>query len=375
MRTTEDIATWTWSSERLEAEDELAVFELFVERNWSDGLPVIVPTPERVERMFDCIDWQPDQSLGTMPPRDGAVTIEKLAINAVAAGCKPEYMPALIAATQAILEAQFNLSGVQTTGNPCTPLYVFSGPLIRDLELNYSFNVFGSGNRANATIGRAMNLIRITLGGAISGEVDKATHGHPGKYTYCFAEHPDESPWEPHHVTMGYDPEATTVTVIAGEGPTRVVDEGEGGPRAILRTFADGMSRLGTNKLYWPKGEFGVLFGPTHAEMLATRGFSKWDVQMSLFENARRTIRDIKGPYGTAGIYPKRIWPKWIDDEDPDQRVPVVRTPEDILVWVAGGYTISGAVIPTWGAADRAVRPLTNAKGELLRGIERHPAN
>lgn len=355
------------TSEVLQAEDETEVFELFMQRGWGDGLPVIPPTAARVERMFEHIDWEPEDSLGVMPPRDGEVTIEKLAINAVAAGCKPEYMPAIIAGVQAILEPRFNLSGVQATGNPCTPLYVIAGPLVRDLGMNWSFNCFGPGNRANATIGRALNLIRLSLGGAVPGTVDKATHGHPGKYTYCVAEHPDENPWEPHQVTMGYDASTTVVTAIAGESLNRVVDEGEGGPFSILRTFADGMSRLGTNKLYWTRGEFGVVFGPTHAEMLFQGGLSKRDVQQRLFETARRSIREITDVYGTAGVFPKRLYPSWVNVDDPDQLVPVVGRPEDVMVWVMGGYTISGAVVPTWGAADGVTKPITDKRGEPLR--------
>lgn len=359
------------AAEVLEAEDDLALFEYFMEQGWGDGLPVIAPTEERVRRMFDFIDWSPEDSLGIFPPAGNNVTIEKLAINAVAAGCKPEYMPAIIAGTQAILEPKFNLNGVQATGNACTPLFIFAGPLVKQLGLNYSFNLFGPGNRANATIGRALSLIRVTLGGAIPGVVDKATHGHPGKYTYCIAENPDENPFEPHQVTMGQAADTTVVTAIAAEGPTRVAAKGTYGPRALLRTFADTMASLGTNKLYWLKGEYPVIFGSTHAEILNSHGFSKHDIQMFLFEKARRSNREMRGPYGGSGLDRRDSYPKWIDPDDLDQMIPVVMRPDDIVVIVAGGYTTSGAIISTWGAAEGVTKVVGDKQGDPIHRLDR----
>ena len=193
------------------------VYEYVCSQKWGDGLPIIPPTEERVWKFIDYIDREPDEILGEMPPVDGIVTIEKIAINAVMAGCLPEYMPVLIAAVEAMLEPEFNLQAIQATTNPAAPLAIINGPIRHQFNINCGRGCLGPGWRANATIGRAIRLILINIGGGLPGVTDKATHGMPGKYCFCFGEDEEGNPWEPLHVERGFDKETSTVTIAGSQ--------------------------------------------------------------------------------------------------------------------------------------------------------------
>lgn len=182
------------------SEDMEEINDLLYERNWTDGLPVIPPTESRVKRMLEGVNKEPDEVIAFLPPLQGEATVAKIAVNAVMAGCKPEYMPILIAAIQAMSEPILNLGALQTTTNPCAPLMMINGPIRNDVGLNSCAGVLGPGVRANATLGRAVRLILLNIGGARPGGLDKATQGQPGKYTFCIAENEEENPWEPLHV-------------------------------------------------------------------------------------------------------------------------------------------------------------------------------
>ncbi|MCH9046079.1 MAG: hypothetical protein IIA40_08225, partial [SAR324 cluster bacterium] len=198
--------------------------EWYFEQGFSDGLPVVPPTPDKVEAMVAALGGEPQRVEAHIPPRWGSLTREVLAVNLVLAGCRPAYAPLVRAALLALCERRFNLGGVQATTHVAAPLLVVNGPIRHEIGMNAGHNVFGPGNRANATIGRAIRLVLLNVGGATPGDLDKSTLGHPGKYTYCIAENEELSPWPPYHVEQGYGPEQSTVFVIACEAPHSVTN-------------------------------------------------------------------------------------------------------------------------------------------------------
>ena len=227
-------------------EDIEEIFDFMYGRGMTDGLPVIPPTGERVERMMDAVSSPPGHVVAELPPRGGLATIEKLAINSVMAGCRPEYFPVVIAAVEAMTQPQFNLIGVQTTTNPVAPFLLLNGPVRRSLDVNCGAGALGPGRRANATIGRALRLILINIGGGVPGEGDKSILGSPGKYTFCLGELEEESPWEPFHVEHGFAPDESTVTVISSQG-TQSCAASFLQPVSILMMLSDAMRAYGAN--------------------------------------------------------------------------------------------------------------------------------
>jgi hypothetical protein len=327
-------------------EGAIDAIELCYERGWTDGLPVVPPTPARVRALLAGTRREPDELIGPIPPRLGEATVEAIAINAVMAGCRPEYLPVVIAAVEAMLEESFNLNGVQATTHSCAPLAIVNGPIVARIGLNAATNVFGQGFRANATIGRAVRLILTNLGGGIPDLGDKATHGHPGKYSFCIAENEAESPWEPLHVERGRAPEESAVTVLACEAPQAIL----GGPEVI----ADHMGAVGSNNINWG-GEALVVLGPVIARRAARKGWTKRDVKEYLFENGRAPLKKLIARVGTLenlmrGGGGAVRWPEWLDLQNPETLVPMVRRPEDLHVVVAGNAAMHfSALLPGWG--------------------------
>ena len=333
-------------STEIPVDDPIAAIELFMENGWTDGLPIVPPTPELVRRMVG--DYDPQEFIGYIPPKYGGATLEKLAINAVMAGCKPAYLPVIIAGVKAMLTEIFNLHGVQSTTHMSTPAFVVNGPLARELHINSKAGCLGSGFRANATIGRALRLIMMNLGGGIPGETDKATFGHPGKYAYLWAENEEESPWEPFHVERGFRAEESTITAYSCEPPHNINNHAERDPFQILYGIAGAMKGTGHNNFY-VMGDTMVVLCPEHAISIAEHNWRKRDVKYYLWEKARQPLRELKynGMYGTE--YKKNFWPRWVDREDEETLAPIVRTPDDILVFVAGGKGRHSVFIPGWG--------------------------
>src|SRR5881296_1364590 len=263
-----------------------ALLAAFCEREWCDGLPIVPPTEERVRAMLG--EAPADRSLGAMPPLWRQATLEKLAVNAVMAGCEPAYFPVVVAAVEAMLEPAFNLYGVQATTHPVAPLLIVHGPIARELGVHAGSGCFGPGFRANATIGRAIRLILMNVGGAWPGRHDMATQGSPAKFSYCIAEREDASPWEP----MG---EGDTVTVYGGEGPHNVNDHASTTASGILSTVSHTAATLGSNVgWYFSQSQLLVVLGPEHARTIAADGFSKADVQRFVFEHARLPLARLK---------------------------------------------------------------------------------
>lgn len=317
----------------------------FEARGWSDGLPVIAPTRERVAAMLRHCAHASDRELGTMPPRHGIVTPEILAVNAVMAGCRPAYFPVVLAAVEAMLDPAFNLFAVQATTHPCAPCVIVNGPITRELGINARYGAFGPGVRANATIGRAVRLILLNVGGAAPGILDRSTQGQPAKYAFCVAENEDESPWEPLHVERGFAREDSTVTVTGAEGPHNLNDHVSDRAAGILATLEGAMSDMGANNAYL-YGQPTIAFGPEHAAILAADGWAKADIKRYVFEHVRLP-RALWSRGGMAGMFPD-LFPEL-------DRKPIIKTPDDLLIVVVGGFGRHSCWLPTFGDTTRAV--------------------
>jgi hypothetical protein len=341
--------------ERIHADSSLdEVQELFLARGWTDGLPVIPPTEARVEAMLSGVAIDRSASIGSIPPLRGEATVELIAANAVMAGCDPSYMPVIVAAVRAVLDPAFNLFGVQPTTHPAAPLLVVNGPAIERLDLNAGAGAFGPGRRANATIGRALRLILMNVGGARPGELDKATLGHPGKYSYCIAENEGASPWGPLHVERGFAPEDSTVTVIPAEAPHNINDHTSRTGEGLLMSVAGAIAQAGANN-NWYDGDILLVLSPEHAHTLAADGFTKEAVKEYVFEHARTPMATWSEDQQEIRF--RRKWPDLYRDADAAQTlIPIVRSPERVNVIVAGGPGKHSMHIPTIGIGVSVTR-------------------
>jgi hypothetical protein len=337
--------------------DERDLVEHYFDQPWSDGLPVVPPTPDRVAAVLEVLGGHPQELVARIPPRWGSLTRELLAVNMVMAGCKPEYAPVVRAAILAMTDARFNLNGIQATTHVVSPLIVVNGPIARKIGMNAGGNVFGSGNRANATIGRAVRLIMLSVGGGIPGELDKSTLGHPGKYTFCIAENEEASPWAPYHVEHGYAPEDSTVLVIGAEAPHSITNHISDDPQGILDSIASAMSTIAHNNAVLG-GSCTVVIGQEHARTIASFGWTRDDVRRYLWLNGTNDWNDVS--YGNRYAPPggrtyNRNLPKWYPREA-GRQVPIVFTPDDIHLFVAGGAAGRfSAFLPGWSTATSPV--------------------
>jgi len=356
---------------KFEVEDSLEkIFDYFdhcYEKGWTDGLPVYPPTQAAVEAMLRYTDRDRDEVIGVVPPRNGAATVEKIAINAVMAGCRPEYLSVLITAVQAMVQPEYNLYGRQTTTHPGAHLLIINGPVRKELDVNCRHNVFGHGWRANATMGRALRLLMINIGGNKPGVTDMATHGHPGKYSYCMGEDEEHSPWSPFHVERGLAPETSAVTVICAEAPHNINDQKSKTPQMYLGSAASTMSHLGGNAVYRSglNSEQLLVIPSETARWMADQGWSKYDVKLFLFEKARQPVRALRN----RGGWDMSPFHKFVDPDDDDCMVPIVGQPEDILIFVAGGDQRHMNFIPTSGYNLSVTRPITRKDGTPVRSM------
>jgi hypothetical protein len=321
-------------SQKIECDSLDHAIETFYRKGWTDGLPVIPPTEEKVLRFLGAAGLEPGEILGAIPERNRVFTAEKIAINAVMAGCLPEYFPVVVAAVRAISRPEFGLHGVSASTAGAGILIVVNGPVSEELAFNNGQNLMAPGNRANATIGRALRLVLYNLGGR---EFDRTTLGHPGKYTFCFSE--QESDWEPLHVVRGLPRELSAVTVFAAEGPNQIQNHSALKPESILNTIADRMRALGSFNMGGDV-ECAVIICPEHYQTLSKAGWTKRRVQEYLFENASRPLADLKK--GGLDETP-------LTSEDEEMVVRAVSAPDRILLIMAGG--IAGrfsACIPGW---------------------------
>jgi len=335
------------------APDDLDDFQSWLmEQGWGDGLPAIPATPERLRRILSGTSWSADRLVAVLPPRLGRATVERVAVNAVLAGALPEHLPVILAAVEAVADPAFNLRAVQTTTHPCTPLCIVNGPLAKKLGINAAGNALGQGSRANAVIGRALRLVLQNVGGARPGREDRATQGHPGKYSYCVAENEEASPWAPLSVERGFDPGESTVTVCASEAPHNVNDHGSTSAAAIVATVAGTAAIVGHNNIYLG-GEPLIALGPEHAATVAAGGLGKDDFKRAVWEAARVPLARFT-PENVARF--AVIHPEGFKDRPGDTPVPIARQWRDIMVIVAGGAGKHSAVIPTFGATRSVTR-------------------
>jgi hypothetical protein len=335
------------------SEDE--ALEAFHTRRLTDGLPFVLPTAERVQAMIAGSGRRAGEVIAVVPPRWAEATMENIAINAVMAGCRPQYMPVLIAALQAAADPAFGLYSVQATTHPCAVLMLVSGPIAQEIGLNFRHGAFGPGFRANASIGRAMRLVLVNVGGGIPGEGDQATHGSPAKFSYCVAENEAAAPWEPFRETRGFARTDSTVTVFSGEGPHNINDHVCTSAETTLTVVADTMTTIGHNNAGSViRGDVLVAFGPEHAHTVASGGMSKADVQKFLYERARNRVGLLK----LRAMYKAENWPDWVDQNDDEALCPIVGKPEDIHIVVTGGPGKHSAFIPTFGTSKSVTRKI-----------------
>ena len=335
-------------SRRVQVADSFqAVQDYCWERGWTDGLPVVPPTEQLVLEMLAAYKGDPAKSLGVMQPRNARVTLEKLAINAVMAGCLPEHFPVVVAAVRAALHEEFNLAGNAATTGGAAQVVIVNGPIAQQLGINGDAACFGPGFRANAAIGRALRLVIRNLGGLVPGEMDKATQATPGRYSFCFSENEGRSPWEPRHQELGYPASASTVTVVAIRSVHPVMETTVATGIEVMRTVIGTMKAVGVSSYYQlgTGAQIVLVLCPEHAADIAGSGLSKADVREFIYQNARMPLHQLKG----LAHYGNRNWPAWIDETDRETLVPIVRAAEDIVVVVAGGDGRHSAWLAGWG--------------------------
>src|SRR5688572_24596129 len=351
----------------VEAEDDFdAVNALMRERGWSDGLPMIPPTAQRVQRMLAYCDRPWDELVAKMAPRYGEATPLRLAANAVMAGCRPEYFPLIVLAVEAMCEEPFNLYAIQATTHLCAPLVIVNGPVARELDINSGHNAFGPGWQANATIGRALRLALVNIGGAIPGSGDMSTFGAPSKFSYVVAENEAQSPWEPLHVERGLPRDASAVTVIGAECPHNVNDHESITAEGILTTIAGTMLDTGANDVFYDAQPL-VVMGPEHAKTVAEGGMTKAQAKRFLQEHAHLPM----GRFSRENIERRlRItWKDTLGKAGLDAPVPMVRKAEDLLIAVIGGAGKHSAIINTFGATKAVTRALKLRDGSYARSV------
>src|SRR5216684_4089404 len=341
-------------SEIDEATDAAALIEAYYEAGWTDGLPVVPPSDASIAAMLAAAGLQGHELLGEIPGRNIEVIADKAATNAVMAGCRPEYMPVVVAAVKSLCEPAFAYHGPASSTGGSAMVLIVNGPIVRALGINSGNNAFGQGHRPNATIGRAVRLVMMNVMNTRPGLLDRATLGNPGKYSFCFAEHEDDHPWEPLHVTRGLRPHDSAVTVYASNSLYQVYNQLAAEPEPLLRCFADALCNLGSPNV---KGfnQALVVFAGEHTEILRQSGWARRDVQRFLIEHTRRRVADLK----RAARLPGEVVPA---DETTWRQL--FENPDDILIVCAGGRAGSwSACLPGWG--NKWTKAVTTPIGEI----------
>jgi hypothetical protein len=330
-----------------------AILECYAERGWGDGLPLVPPTQDRVERMLaaGCADEDPDLVLAALPPRAGLATRRLLAINAVLAGCPVGVLPVLVTAIRALSQPEVNLRGVNATTHPVAPLVIVHGAAVPSLGFNAGLGAFGPGNRANATLGRAVRLVLLHVAGARPGDGDASTQGQPSKYSYCIAENAAASPWESYPKSRGIEAESA-ISVHCGENPHNFHDMESDQPGPILDKGASGMATLGSNNAPVSSAEFFVVLGPEHAATIARAGWTRRDVQTYLYERARLPKYVFDEAFDVTQYRP------WHAALAGDDLMPITDHPDNFRVLVTGGAGKHSCVIPSWGMTRSVTLPL-----------------
>lgn len=341
----------------------------FLEHDLTDGLPIVPPTETRVAAMTSYVErelgYKPGDVIGTLAPKNGQATIEKIAANAVMAGCAPEYMPVLIACVKGVAAPQFNLDAVQTSTHNTSPLPIVNGPVRRAIDLNSGYNFTGSRWRATSTIGRALQLTMMNVGGT-PGSINIHTQGHIARFEHCIAENEEENPWQPLHVEFGHPADASTVTVIPA-CPAAMIDDNGGSQTAkdLLRTLALSIPYVG-NRNTNGEGQPLVILCPQHARLLANGGYSKAEVKQFIWEYGRLPFGNI--PRGNLTSFSKKNLKQYADF-DPSFGVPIAEKPEDIVIVVMGGTGTHSLSVQTRLASQHVTVVIERKDGSLWRPV------
>ncbi len=348
-----DTTTDELTSRRIELSDPAEAIEFFYQQGWTDGLPIVPPTPARVKEFLEYAGKEPGDILGMIPARNRIIPAEKVAINAVMAGCLPNYMPVIVAAIEAMCQETFNLHGISATTGGTAHLLIINGPVISQLHINGGVNCFGPGVRANATIGRAIRLILMNVCGSIPGVLDKACLGHPGKYSYCIAEDEENNPWGPLSIDRGMPPDVSAVTVFAGEAPHYVNSQAGGTGERLIGSVVNTM--LGT---MYRGGNWVLVLCPEHVTIFKKEGWTKEQIRQAVYERAVRPQADYKRLTGLPDSA--------ITEQDATRVQRYVEALDDLLIVTAGGKAGGfSAIIPPW-AAGADSRPVTRAIGVCI---------
>lgn len=329
-----------------EVEDAFEANELFQRNGWTDGLPIVPPTPERVAEFLEAAGRHAEDVIAVEVVRQRRISAGKVAINAVMAGCLPIYMPVIVAIVEALCEPEYSLHGASSSTGGSAPFIIVNGPVRAQLGMEAQHSVFASGNRANATIGRAIRLLLTNVLGTIPGQMDRSTLGHPGKVTFCIAEDEENSPWVPLAQERGVPPGISAVTVMACESPHQILNEWTQDPRELLETAAAAIRANMLTYSIWA-GNYALVIPRQLCEVLAAAGWQKRDVREYIYESARvqrRQWRDV----GKAIIAARG---------DEERTHTALRTPDDLLVVAAGGPAGGFAsIVPPWyGSKSLAV--------------------
>ena len=319
------------------ADDDLE--ELCYQRGWSDGLPVTPPTDVRVLRMLKGTALKPHEIVGKIPPYLAPCSVEKVAINAVMAGCLPEYMPVLLAAIEAALEPVFTLHGVLATTYFSAPVIIVNGPVIKQIGMNCGINALGQGNRANMTIGRALNLIVRNVGGGKPGEADRATLGAPSKIGLCFAEDESDADWEPLSVARGFRRGVSTVTLFQGHGVEAFVDQKSRTPEGLSKSFATALVKMGHERLT-QSARCIVVLSPEHYRIYKEAGWGRHEIERALYEATIRPGREILA--GTNGIG------EGVPQNRADELIPKFHEDGLVVVRAGGPAGLFSGILPGW---------------------------
>jgi len=335
-------------------DDPAGLIEAYFERGWTDGLPVVPPTEKAVAEMLAGAGMRGDEILGEIPGRNTVVVADKVAINAVLAGCRPEYMPVVAAAIRALCHPDFAYHGPASSTGGSAMVLIVNGPIARRIGLNSGNNAFGQGWRPNATIGRAVRLVMMNVMQARPGLLDRAALGNPGKYSFCFAENEDDHPWEPFHVARGLHVDQSAVTLYASNSLYQVYNQLAAEPEPLLRCFADALSNLGLPNVKGFNQALVVLAGE-HTEVVRQSGWSRRQFQSFLVEHTRRRVADLKRAARLPGD---------VTSGDESSWRYLFEKPEDILIVCAGGRAGSwSACLPGWG--NKWTKAVTTAIGVI----------
>ena len=327
------------TSKRFPVQDVDDAIEFCFGQGWSDGLPVVPPTEAKVRAMLEAAGLEPRQEIGYVAHRAVSITAEKVAINAVMAGCRPEYMPVVVAAVEGIADPRWSYHGPGTSTGGAGVLLIVNGPVARALDVNAGDNLFGPGWRANATIGRAVRLVMRNVCGSLPGRLDRGTLGHPGKLSYVIAENEAESPWPPLHVERGFRPEQSTVTVMAAAAPHQFYNSLSNTAEGVLASLIDSM-RISGGVMGQP--HYAIILAGEHMRTIAGSGWSKTDIRKFVWQHTQNSHAHLKRTQLMSGA---------IEPGDETKLRPLVETPEDILVVAAGGRAGAfSCFIPGWGS-------------------------